>query len=378
MSRPIVIATILRSQGDTGVQTHFRAFADYLSKTGRQFELITPFNAPLWQVYPVFGLRKLVNLLSPSLGVWWYRYWHTVFLRQALRRHLKSATECVIYAQCPLSALAALAARVPDRHRLVMVAHFNISQAVEWANKGSIKRGGRLYRSIQATEADVLPRLDGLVFVSRFMRKVLVARIPATSSVPYQVIPNFLADPGVPSTRDQVEADLISIGTLEPRKNHRYALEIVAAAKRIGRPLTLILVGDGPDRTALEAQAQLLGIESQVQFVGYVKHGSALLADALAYLHVARMEAFGIALIEAMSRGLPVFAPAVGGIPEVFEDGVEGRAIPLDDPEAAARRILEWMKSPDALATAGKAARRRFIASFQADAVAARLDQFLC
>ena len=378
MPRPIVIATLLRAQSDTRVQTYFRTFADYLSKSDRPFALITPYSAPLWQVYPVVGLRMLVNLLSPSLGVWWYRYWHAFFLRQALKRHLKSATEYVIYAQCPLSALAALAARVPNRQRLVMVAHFNLSQADEWADKRSIKRGGRLYRSIQATEADVLPRLDGLVFVSDFMRRQLIGRIPAITGVPCRVVPNFLPDPGVTTSHGQPAANLISIGTMEPRKNQRYALEIVAAAKEMGQPLTLTLVGDGPDRAALEAQAQLLGIESHVQFAGYVKRGSARLTHARAYLHVARMENLPIVLIEAMSRGLPVFAPAVGGIPEVFEDGVEGRVIPLDDAEKAAKVLLEWMKWPDVLATAGKAARRRFIASFQDDTAAARLDQFLC
>ena len=79
MPRPIVIATLLRAQSDTRVQTYFRTFADYLSKSDRPFALITPYSAPLWQVYPVVGLRMLVNLLSPSLGVWWYRYWHAFF-----------------------------------------------------------------------------------------------------------------------------------------------------------------------------------------------------------------------------------------------------------------------------------------------------------
>ena len=378
MPRPILIATLLRAEGDTGVQTHFRTFAEYLAKSNRQYALITPYSAPLWQVYPAFGLRKLVNLLSTGLGVWWYRYWHAFFLRLALKRRLKAGSECVVYAQCPLSAHAALAARASNSQRVVMVVHFNISQADEWADKGSITRDGRLYRSIQATEANVLPRLDGLVFVSDFMRRELVARIPEIGSVPYLVVPNFLPDPGIAATPGALEADLICIGTLEPRKNQRYALEILAAARKMGEPLRLTLVGDGPDRTELETLARNWGIEADVRFLGYVKQAASLLNKHLACLHVARIENLPLTLIEALSRGTPIFAPAVGGIPEVFDDGVEGRVISLDDAEKAARLILEWMKLPDILATAGKAARARFIASFQADTVAARLDQFLC
>ena len=99
MPKKILIATIMRPEGDTGVQTHFRTYMAYMHELGRQCELITPYNAPLWQVYPVFGLRKLVNSLNREMSVWWYRYWHAVFLCVALRRILTDGQPCVVYAQ---------------------------------------------------------------------------------------------------------------------------------------------------------------------------------------------------------------------------------------------------------------------------------------
>lgn len=376
MPDPVLIATIMRPEGETGVQTHFRSFMAYLNETGRQNELITPYCAPLWQVYPVFGARKLVNLFDREQGVWWYRHWHAYFLRQALQHRLRSGAACVIYAQCPLSAQAALGARVSKSQRVVMVTHFNISQADEWAGKGMIPKGGRLYRAIQAFEADVLPRLDGLVFVSDFMRRELIGRIPSLSKVASEVVPNFLADPGLPEEHAPA-IDLINIGTLEARKNQRYLLEIMAALRELGRPLTLTLVGDGPDRKALEDKARALKLEGQVRFAGYLGNAAEKIGQHRAYIHVATLESFGITLIEAMARGRPVFAAPVGGVPEVLGDGRAGLALPLNDARAAARIVADAMGDPDWMAAAGRAARERFLSAYESDVAASRLVQFL-
>ena len=376
MSCPVLIATIMRPEGDTGVQTHFRAFAAWLKGQGVACQLATPYDSPSWQVYPVFALRRLIDPVHKAFSVFWYRHWHRFFLQRALRDMLADRRHRVVYAQCPLSADAALRARAVPEQRVVMVVHFNLSQADEWAGKGMIHADGGLFRAIRRFETEVLPQLDGLVFVSAFMRRELLARIPALAEVPYRVIPNFLADPR-PDPMVRAEADLICIGTLEARKNQGYAIEIVAAAKAMGRQISLTLVGDGPDRANLEALARSLAVDGSVRFAGFVSQAATLIGAHKACLHVARMESFGFVLIEAQSRGRPAFAPAVGGIPEVFEDGLEGRTIPLDQPDVAARCILQWLDDDAAMARAGLAARRRFESCFEAGRVAAELHGFL-
>jgi len=376
MPEPILIATALRPEGDTGVQSHFRTFMGWAKEKGLPVTLLTPYDSPLWQVYPTFALRRLIDPWHKPFSVWWYRYWHAFFLQQALRSALADGRPCTVYAQCPLSANAALRTRKTSTQRVVMVAHFNISQADEWLGKGMIRENDAIYRGIRQFEADVLPRLDGLVFVSDFMRQEVVKRIPATSSVPHRIVPNFLADPGMVIEPAEPDTDLICIGTLEPRKNQRYALEIVAAAAKLGHCLSLTMVGDGPDRSMLETLAKELGISQQVSFAGFVSNAANLMPRHRAFLHVARMESFGIVLIEAMAHGLPVFAPAVGGIPEVFVDGREGRFIPLDQPEAAAKTIIDWLDSPQTMAIARQAAHERFVARFAAEKVAADLVDF--
>lgn len=366
----------MRRDGETGVQTHVRAVCEWLAAKERDVRLVTPFDGPRWLVYPVFGIRSLIDRLHKPLSVWWYRHWHAFFLQRALQSLLADGRPCVIYAQCPLSARAALRARKSCAQQVAMVVHFNLSQADEWADKGAIARGGRLFHSIREQEATVLPQLDALVCVSDFMRRELLQRIPAVSRVRSQVIPNFLADPSEP-VFEPGRSDLITIGTLEYRKNQRYAIEIVHAAAKLGRTLTLSLVGDGPDHAMLKALASELGVETQVHFRGFVTPAAALMPAHRACLHVARMENLPLTLIEAQSRGLPVFAPAVGGIPEVFDDEVEGRLIPLDDADTAARRIIEWLDDPQRMHEAGEAARRRFLARFEAERVAAELARFL-
>lgn len=376
MSVPVLIASMMRPEGETGVQTHVRAVRDWLAVNRFSVNLVTPFDRPRALVYPVFGVRRLIDRISKPASVWWYRHWHAAFLQQALAKRLADGKPCVVYAQCPLSARVALRARRSPAQRVVMVVHFNLSQADEWSDKGAITRDGAVFRAIRRQEAEILPRLDALVYVSAFMRAELQHRIAELDAVTSQVIPNFLQEPDLESTAPAT-TDLITVGTLENRKNQRYALEIVHAAARLGRRLSLTVAGDGPDRPMLESYVAENELASQVRFLGFVPHVAQLMTQHRACLHVARMENLPVTLIEALSRGLPVFAPAVGGIREVFNDGVEGRVIPLDDADAAARRILAWLDDPQKMRAAAEAARRRFLERFEAGRVAATLAAFL-
>jgi glycosyltransferase involved in cell wall biosynthesis len=103
-----------------------------------------------------------------------------------------------------------------------------------------------------------------------------------------------------------------------------------------------------------------------------------LFARHKACLHTARIENLPLTLIEAFSRGVPVFAPAVGGVPEVVSDGINGRLLPLDTPEAAAKIIVEWFSNGGtSLEIAGRKARTAFLDRFESDVAASRLRSFL-
>lgn len=370
----VVVASLLRRDGATGVQSHVRDLLESGRRLGRQPELVTPFDARSPLLAPVFAVRHLLHPLSGPASVWWYRQWHRHYLEAALRTHLRHAPgRRTVYAQCPVSAEAALRARTTER--VALVVHFNVSQADEWADKGEIERGGRLYDAIRRQEQRVLPAVDGLVFVSTFMREAVRSRVPEARTVPSVVAPNFVRV-GTPHAVVP-ERDLVTLGSLEPRKNHGFLLEVLAVAARRGHRYTLTVVGDGPDRPTLERRARSLGVDDLVDFAGFSADPRAQLRRHRLYCHTARMESFGIALIEAMAEGLPVVAAPVGGIPEIIRPGVNGELWPLDDAERAADVLVGMLSDAGRLTALGQAAREDARTRFSGAQVAPRLLAFL-
>ncbi|QCB47784.1 glycosyltransferase family 4 protein [Hydrogenophaga sp. PAMC20947] len=374
------IASLLQWNGTTGVQTHVREVFPFLKQNDSDPIFVCPHDGNLLdRIILTFMLilRKLTARFSPSFEVLLYRWGHGWILKRRLRSFLAGADDCVIYAQCPVSSKAAREARFGSHQKVVLVVHFNISQADEFVGQGRLGQNGAVYRFIQKMESEQLPLLDGIIFVSEFMREILYKRIPSVKSVPWKVIPNFLADPKVCFARPVGATELLCVGTLESRKNQIYALEILAAARRLGSALSLTLIGNGPDRQMLEAASLRLGVADDVRFLGFVANAAESFQTHRACLHVARIENLPITLIESLSRGVPIFAPAVGGIPEVFSDGIEGRFIPLNDPDEAAQIILKWILDSQVMAMAGRAAYQRFRDKFSGESCGAMLKQFL-
>lgn len=371
----IVIATLMKLHGPSGLQSHVRTFDEYLRGASEPVSIVSPFDSRSPLVLPLFAARIGIRKVSRPAGVWWHQYWHARYLAAALRRHLATRPDAVIYTQCPITTGVAL--RVRTTQPVVMVAHLNISQADEWADKGEIPRGGGLFQSIRSYEAEVLSQLDGIVYVSGFNKSQLEERIPALRDVPNAVVPNPVPASTRSSAVPEPAADLITVGGLEPRKNHSYLLRILGAAAARGHRYTLSIVGDGPERPALQRLAADLGIGDQITFLGYQPEPRPLMRAHRVYCHTATMESFGIVLVEAMAEGLPVLTASVGGVPDVLRPGVEGLFWPLDDADAAAGILIGLMEDPATRARMSAAAQTRFQTEFSADVVGRRLLNFL-
>jgi glycosyltransferase involved in cell wall biosynthesis len=374
---PLVIATILRGDGITGVDTHIRQVRRYFEESNTHSALVTPFSWGRPLTYPVFGFRRLVlERCSRPASVAWYLHWHEVFVRNALRRQLAQVGNCVVYAQDPLAARAALRVRQGAHQRVVMAVHLRISMANEWADKKQIQRDGTVFRTIRMAEREAIPQVDGLVFVSKWGRDALLSWLPEAASVPYAVIGNFVAPPRA-NPRAEPVGDLVTIGNLDLVKNHGFLLEVLAEAKRARQAFTLDIFGDGPCRKDLLRQTQSLGLEEQVRFRGFRSDVRDFLPGYRAYVHASYSESLPLAIIEAMAAGLPIIAGDTGGIPELCDDGVEARFWPLEDATGAAALLIDLLDSEPARLKAARAARERFHRDFDADVVGPELRSFL-
>jgi glycosyltransferase involved in cell wall biosynthesis len=377
---PLLIATLLREEGNTGVHTHMRQLRGYLSGRGVPSTVITPFSWGKRLRAPIFGMRLILARPAPAASVVWYRHWHEVFLRNALRRRLARLGDCVIYAQCPVSARAALQARRGRHQRVIMAVHFRVSQADEWAGKELIKPGGTVFRAIRQLERETIPQVDGIVYVSKWARDTLLSWLGEAASVPSDVIDNFVAPLEVPPGAEPPQGprgDLVSIGSLEPVKNHRFLLDVLAAANRAGRTLSLDIFGEGPLRKELQRQARALGLDAQVRFLGFQPGVRQQLPRYLAYVHSSLSEACPLAVIEAMASGLPVVAGDIGPMAELCEDGAEARFWPLDDPARAAGMLIALLETGRDRERAAAAALARFRRDYNAEVNGPRLHDFL-
>ncbi len=375
----IIFASLMRFKGTTGVQTHMRELDAYLTKVGQVHVCATPFHpAGALLFLPFIAMRRVLEWLCKPAAVWLYRQGHAFLLWAYLKCLLVKHTDCVVYAQCPMSAAVALRCVRHARQRVVLVVHFNVSQADEWIGKGMIAPGGLMDRQIRRLEREVLTHVHGVVYVSRFMERALLSVNPGLSRIRSAVIPNFVS-PLLPSDRvAHVQGrDLVSIGTLEPRKNQGFLLKVLAQAKQRGRQLSLTLVGDGPDREMLAQMAKEMGIADQVFFEGFSPNARAFIAGHRMYVHSALMENLSIVLLEALSAGMPVMAGAVGGLVEIFEDGVEGRFWPLDDVSKACDLLLATLDDDLTLKHMNNAALVRFQSHFEAGVVGQNLLSFL-
>jgi glycosyltransferase involved in cell wall biosynthesis len=131
--------------------------------------------------------------------------------------------------------------------------------------------------------------------------------------------------------RQPPTATCLFVGALESRKGPRLALMGLAAA---APDVRLVIVGDGPDRSALEAFAGELGVSSRVRFVGAIPRAEVmrLVTTAAAVVFTGLREEGGIALAEAMLAGTPVIVLAHGGARTIAEATCDPDRVALIEP----------------------------------------------
>lgn len=164
------------------------------------------------------------------------------------------------------------------------------------------------------------------------------------------------------------------VAHMRPLKGHETALRAWPSVLQHSPDAHLLLVGDGPLQSSLRALAAELGIGHRVVFAGARSDVAVLLPRVTLALLPTRTEALPTALMEASAAGVPSVATAVGGVPEVVEDGETGWLVATPEPEAFAAALTAAFADPTELRRRGDAARARAVKLFDSAGWADHLD----
>ena len=157
------------------------------------------------------------------------------------------------------------------------------------------------------------------------------------------------------------ELRILNVGRLVPEKGHALLLEAMRILRDSGVDARLTIVGDGPLRTVLEAEAAAGGIADRVDFTGAVGQ------DRIRELYRANdvfclssfAEGLPVVLMEAMATGLTVVATRIMGVPELVEDGVSGLLCAPGRADELAAALERLSEAPDLRRRLGEAAREK-------------------
>lgn len=166
-----------------------------------------------------------------------------------------------------------------------------------------------------------------------------------------------------------------SVGRLVEVKHYHHLITALAGLIHKQLPVSGVLIGDGPLRPALQAQAEALGIAARVHFLGRRDDVPSLLPLLDIFALTSRSEGMSNTILEAMAVGLPVVATAVGGTPEMVLDGETGRLVPPQDPQALEVAFTQLLVDAEQRHRMGQQGRRRAEAMFSLPAMVSAYEQ---
>jgi glycosyltransferase involved in cell wall biosynthesis len=290
----------------------------------------------------------------------------------ALAELLRSERFDVVHAHLSFAALyAALTRTLAPAPRRVVTFH----------NQGydSYPAVGAWRRSRKAAEARLTrTNFDAYVAVSRAVAEHYRHHFALVR--PVRIIPNAIALTTLTSISEGLsqaagtEPLVIAAGRLVPEKGHKYLISALAELRSLGHRPRVLIVGDGPLRRDISTAVLEQGLADQVTMQPSLPWPELmrLIGGATVLVLASTHEGFPLIPAEAMGLGTPVVATAVGGVPELIEDGTAGVLVPPRDPGGLARALARVLEDP-ALQHELAAGGRLRVQAFTPDAVACLL-----
>jgi glycosyltransferase involved in cell wall biosynthesis len=238
------------------------------------------------------------------------------------------------------------------QHRVTDRISYWLADAV-LANSNEVARSAHTVEGVPQRRITVIPNfVDDEVFSAKAGRSVWRAQFGASSDVVLFVI----------------------VAQLRPEKNHAVLLDAFAQVLWDVPGARLAIVGDGPERGAIEERIDRLGLQAAVVMAGHVDRAWRTLAAADIAVLPSQHEGFPNSVVEAMAVGVPVIASNVGGIPDAVHDGVTGLLVERDQLGALANAMRTLALDAALRTSFGHAAQRVAHDSFRQDAVIDRLE----
>lgn len=325
------ITLVISSLGMGGAERNATLLAGGLAGRGHSVRILTlePRDArPAFPLTPEVAVERL-DLLAPSAGLA-QALAANVRRMRALRRAIRTQAPHVVLAfmeqTAALCVLACLGTGLP----VVCCERTN----------PALHAPGRFW--------SLLRRLSyPLAGAVAFQTAHAAAALPWTGGRA-AVIPNPVPAPApesaVPSVPDLPRPFAVCLGRLSPEKQYDLFLRAFARAAERHPDWGVVLVGDGPERQALEQLAAELGLGRRAVFTGALPEPSGVLRQAALFVLSSRFEGFPTALCEALACGVPAVAfDCPSGPAEIIRDGVDGLLVPSGDVEALAQAMSRLM-----------------------------------
>jgi N-acetyl-alpha-D-glucosaminyl L-malate synthase BshA len=221
-----------------------------------------------------------------------------------------------------------------------------------------------------------LQQSDGVTAVSKFLKQ---ATIETFDFDEIEVIPNFICPchykrlpPGSP-LHDELSPNgeklLVHVSNFRAVKRPVDCVEILAKVRAKGAKARLIMVGDGPERSAAVYRAEQLNVTDDVIFVGKQANIPDYLGIADVFLLPSELESFGLAALEAQACEVPVIATRIGGIPEVVSEGETGYLSDVGDVQKMSEDTLRLVNDEELSRAFGEKGRELAIQRYGSDKI---------
>ena len=167
-----------------------------------------------------------------------------------------------------------------------------------------------------------------------------------------------------------------TVGRLNEVKRQDLLLRAFATVRPRVPSARLLLVGDGPRRAELETLAAEIGVSDAVRFAGYQARPERCLKVMDVFALTSRMEGLPLAILEAWAAGLPVVASAVGGVPDLIDDGRNGLLFPSGDEPRLTLLLGELLADPARRHALGEAGRGEVMERYDLERMASEYDGY--